>query len=122
MTNENYEARCRLTAVLLPQSAPAEEHPLSASAAAKKSFGRVYKQPGMPTLEDCQEACTRIRDRFGHGESTVMLQRFGIERLVDLWAGNWRRFFNLATAVLATGIPPSSSWIEDDGVFTPGGL
>lgn len=73
-------------------------------------FGWVYKQPGMPTLQDCRQAAASVAVRFGVAESRYLLQRFAVLSLNDLFMGLYQEFVNFAEATLKWGCPPSASW------------
>lgn len=73
-------------------------------------FGWVYKQPGMPTLQDCRQAADAVAMRFGQFEARCLLQRFGVLTLNDLFMGLYQDFFDFAKAATTWGVPPSASW------------
>lgn len=83
---------------------------MTAAQAAEAQFGWVYKQPGMPTRNDCVAVCDRVQERFGQGEVVSLLQRFGVARLRDLWIGSYTEFVDFGNATVKRGHPPSASW------------
>lgn len=78
--------------------------------------GHLYKQPGMPTLEDCRRLLGRLVDRFELATAFTIFQRFGIKSFDDLWIGQYKAFCDFAEACLNHGIPPTASW---DDAFNP---
>lgn len=79
----------------------------------------VVSQPvrtGDVTISDCRAAAQKVSDRFGHFETTCLLQRFASDRVKDLPAALLLSFVNFAEACLHYAVPPSASWT--DGVPT----
>lgn len=83
---------------------------LTAAQAEEAIFGRHYKGEGQPTIEDVLEAVESVRDAFGEREALVLLQRFGVERLKDLWIGSYAGLISFAEATIRHKEPPSGSW------------
>lgn len=83
---------------------------MTAHEAAEELFGWVYKQPGMPTLDDCIDACERVILHFGDMAGIHLLQREGVEKLKDMWIGSYVGFVAFCNACIEYNVPPGASW------------
>jgi hypothetical protein len=88
------------------------------SEAEEALFGWVYKQPGMPTFEDCKAILSRVYAERGSEETTVVLQRFGTQSISDLWIGLYQAFHDYCKTILNYGISPAYGWTGPDDVPT----
>lgn len=111
----NIAARDAFTGVLGRSSLPTPTtgefagigRPLTAAEAEKALFGHHYKQPGMPTYEDCKAHLQQIRDKFDDLEGvTALLQRFGCTSIKDLWIGTYVDFCDYAKDCIKNGRSP----------------
>jgi hypothetical protein len=87
---------------------------MTAAEAEKALWGHIYKQPGMPTLETCQDSLAKIGKTFGPNEVLVMLQRYGVDKLSDLWIGQYQSMVDFCNACLEYDYPPSGSWTNEN--------
>lgn len=78
--------------------------------AEEKLFGWVYKQPGMPTYDDCKAILDRVYVERGSDEVQTVLQRFGSAAIKDLWIGLYERFYRYCKTILQYGISPTYAW------------
>lgn len=82
---------------------------MTGNEATEALFGWVYKQPGMATIEDCRKALMLIDGKWGQDESLAALQRFGAQRLIDLWMGSFEGFCAFCATCLEGDRKPSES-------------
>lgn len=105
----NIAARDALTALLTGK--PATPPALTAHEAAERLNGWVYKDdPNHPDGKAVKDAVARVSHKFGEKEALVLLQRFGVERIQDVWIGSHARIVSFADACIGYGVPPSASW------------
>ncbi len=76
--------------------------------------GWVYKEKGMVTLDDCRIMLNRVTEHFSIDESVILLQRFGVQKLNDLWLGAYQSLVAFGSATLEYNLPPSASWTNDN--------
>ena len=93
---------------------------LTAAQAEEALFGWIYKQPGMPTAEDCQRILTQIADELGAEDAKVMLQRFGSESVKAMPMCLYARFFERASICLQFGVSPAFGFVEKDEIHSLG--
>jgi hypothetical protein len=105
----NIAARRRLT----PEPANKIKQ-LTAAEAAEALNGWVYKQPGMPTKADCIKVLDQMMLKFGYAECKVLLQRYAVECINDLWIGLYQNLVDFGNATLEYNYPPSGSWTTDN--------
>lgn len=83
---------------------------LNAYEAEQHLFGIAYKQPGMPTLDDCKEVFLKIHNTHGSVYSNTILSRFGIWRIQDLTLIVARDFWLYCMSVIVYGAKPFYGW------------
>lgn len=87
---------------------------LTATEAVEALNGWVYKQPGMATIDDCKNTLNSVAEHFGYDETSILLQRFGVNKLTELWIGMYESLVSFGDATVEYGVPPSSSWQNDN--------
>jgi DNA-binding transcriptional MocR family regulator len=83
---------------------------LPAHRAAAMLDGHLFKQPGAMTIVDCRKVLTEVVARFGNDEGTILLQRYGVNALADLWVVAYAAFVDFGKACLEYDYPPSGAW------------
>jgi len=86
---------------------------LSAYEAEQALFGVAYKQPGMPTLDDCKAILGEIHEKYGDVLRTTIFQRFGIQHIRELPLLLCRDFWLYCAAVMIYGANPEYGWTLD---------
>lgn len=115
--SRNIAVRDRFTAHLTGgQPATVTKVAMTGRQAEEALFGWIYKQPGMPTAEDCRHLLDRIYKERGPEDATFLMQRFGCNAFKDLWIGLYERFFKYARTSLFFGVSPAYGWDSGNDV------
>jgi chromosome condensin MukBEF complex kleisin-like MukF subunit len=115
--SRNIVARDRFTARLSgDQPSTVTKVQMTGPQAEEALFGWIYKQPGMPTAEDCRHLLDRIYKERGPEDATFLMQRFGCNAFKDLWIGLYERFFKYARTSLFFGVSPAYGWESGNDV------
>lgn len=108
---ENLAARNRHTALIVGHL-PGDTAPYGTldRDPTEAAFGRVYKQVGLPTYTDCEAAMTQVLVERGLDDGVALLQRFGIQKMSDLFMGMYANFHSYARTVIDFGVSPVWAW------------